>query len=943
MEAPVYSMMQPSVAICAHPLAQPLRRHVPVGTPIGALCPAPDEPWLCKLDGQWVLREHWGYALQPGNAVEWHYLTGDRGALRSTLQIGLMVAAAWVTGGGASAFFGWGLTAAQSALAGVAVNVLGNALLNTALPPEAAMGGGALAGQSPSPTYSVALAGNQARLDEPIPDPYGYNRVWPNFAAQPYNEFDDSGDQYYRALLCIGMGRHRIKRVLLDDTPIRNFAGVRYRVFGPGQSGAAPTFVNPAVVTATEVAGQQMLTDQQIGPFAACQPRRQATHIGIDIVCPALGVQQQDGSMGARSIQFRVDVQPIDDFGRPIGDSVQIANETLTASTISPVRRSYKWALPSAMRPQVSITRIDAKDDSATVYDDATWAGLRAYLDEDAELCADATYMEIELKANEQLTGLSQRRIAVVTHRLLRTWSQALGWSGWVETRNPVWAQVHKWLDAATGDGLLESRVDMLTMAGIAAELDARQDHFDYVFDTTMESRRADQIIARVARCVAFERNGVRSWTRDRLVTLPDRVVGARDLAEGWAMSYDMPKSDSAQGIRLRYLDYRSWDWETIDCPMPGHAPDELTRWETVTLPGVVGPKHAEREGKYMAAALLYRRETAAFPLEAEGAMLCINSAIRFAPPMQSWAASGDVVSYDAGTRVMRLTEPLVPAAGSVIVLVDDVGTAGQPIAITAGAEAGLVVLANDPTFTPTTGAADRERTRWLVGSEEQIGRIVRVRRIEPATKEFGAAPQCTITAVVDDDRVHTADLALLPGVGEIQDPVDPGDDGAAAGSSPPPSGGGGGPTPRPYLSGAQGELTITYQWAPGPGVRLTADGRLWQMLGASAIPVGGQWMTVQPVAAEVAALYEARLDVAQNQRWVAVDVGDGSASVLESYTPTLTADSPPTGAWLPISSLTWRLESEDLAECTLSIRLVATGAVQASAYVLLDRRSTTV
>lgn len=49
----------------------------------------------------------------------------------------------------------------------------------------------------------------------------------------------------------------------------------------------------------------------------------------------------------------------------------------------------------------------------------------------------------------------------------------------------------------------------------------------------------------------------------------------------------------------------------------------------------------------------------------------------------------------------------------------------------------------------------------------------MRVAEIEDAGETAGGAPQFRITVYADDDRIHTADNAFLPGPDEIQDPID--------------------------------------------------------------------------------------------------------------------------------------------------------------------------
>jgi len=930
--------MQPALIVSSNPLLPvPQPVPVPVGAILADLCPRTGSAVVCRLNGEWILRADWQRPAQPGDVIEFHELAGDGGEFRSVLQIGLMVAAMWVTAGGAAGLLGVGTLSAGSfgaAMAGMAVSLLGNALLNAVFPGESGTE------TNKSPAYNTSLAGNQARLDSPIPVAYGYNKHWPDFAAQPYVEYDANGDQYYHALLCIGHGNFDVKRVLLDDTPTSSFQDVKHELLEPGQT---PTLVNANVTTATEVSGQDMLTGKIIGGFAACSPRRMAAAIGIDIVCPALGVASGKGNMSERTVAWRVEARQIDDFGLPTGKWALLGAESLTAATTNPVRRSYKYTLSSPYRAEVRVVRTDAQVDESSNYDDIQWAGLRAYLSDQAPLCATATYIEVRMRASEQLSGLSQRKFAVIAGRKLRTWSPAGGWSAEVETRNPCWALADKWTNTVYGDALPDARIDLLTLHSLAAVADARQDRFDYIFDTTTDSQSADQLIARVMRAAVFRRQGVRTLARDAQEALPAAAFTARNIGEGsWNLSMHMPTSEDAQGIRVEYLDNRSWDWRSIDCPLPGITANDDTRWQTVRLPGVTGETHAKREGLHMAAAMLYRRGNCEWETEMEGAMVAYNAAVSFAPTMFGWAASGDVVSWTAGSRIAQLTEPLTVTSGMSIVLIDHVGKPTAAIAVSQGVDAYHVVLATDPGFTPSTEAGNRERTRWYAGTASQMARTVRVRSITPAERKFADAPRFQLAGVVEDNRVHTADAAWLPTVGQVQDPVDEGGAPISGGGSG--GGGGGGTLYLPQLSGLTIDSgAVTSGGTVGvAGLRMTNDGRLWSIsapftTAVPAQPIAGQWLYQAPVTPEVADDFEVFVELLNREISVQVEVGTGSQSVWQMVPSVLRADSAPAGVWLPINqTLTWYADDGTTVNLRISIRTAADQQTQAVANMTL-------
>lgn len=906
-------MTQASLFVSDNPLCPAADPQViEPGKSIASLCPQVTTPVVCRYNGLWILRKDWERPVQAGDIVEFYVQPSGKGALRTLLQVAVMIVAYTIIGPAAGAAGSFAFNAAV-----VATNLIGSALINAVIPMTP---GGAGASANTSPSYNVALQGNQARLDAPIPVIYGYNKIYPNLAAQPYVYYDGSSDQYYHALLVLGHGEFEIIRTLIDDTLIDHFSDVRYKFLRPGEPPSAMTLpsgytatVSASVVTAEEVVGLDMETGVTIGPFAACAPKQLATKIEVDFGSPALGIAS-GSSMSTRTVEWVVRYRPIDDFGLPAGEYETLATQTLSAATASPIRRSYSYDLPSPMRVEVAVTRLDVKSDDTSNYDDLSWLGLRAVLDQHAPLCGTATHLQVIIRANEQLSSMTQRKIGVIATRKLRMWDPIDGFTtALFPTRNPAWALLDKWTDDVYGDGLAfdmapdnTPRFDLHTLCTYAKLWDERQDRFDYIFDTDTDSNSADQLIARSGRAAVFTWYGTKTIARDQADPLPARAFTGRNIAEGsWSFSYAMPSRDMPDGLIVEYLDNRSWKPTYINCPMPGVI--TMNNPQRVKLPGITGAIHAEREGRFMAAALLYRRGNAKWTSEMEGALLTYNACVRYAPPMPGWAGGGDVVSWNRDTRVMGLSEE-VPAAEGYILFIDDLGRATQPIAYASGAGK-VVTLAADPGVGIVSIDANRERTRYLIGDVTTVEHRVRVRRVEPSVREFGGPRMFDITAVIEDDRVHEADLDLLPGVGEVQDPVDDGTGTVAAGSG-------------ALVNITDALVSFEDYGSPSPtttaGFKLLSTGGLVRVHGNSGTamglvntPVVAQWITSAPIDS-----YE-----------VFAELLDGAV-----------VDSSATGSWLALSTdQAWYVKGPTgLAVLRVSIRKVS-GSVQDTATFTLQ------
>ncbi|MEO8153554.1 MAG: host specificity factor TipJ family phage tail protein [Rhizobacter sp.] len=805
----------------------------PIGVAISELAPKTEGPLLCRLNGEWLLRESWGHRVAGGDIIEFHELPADRDSLRGVLQVAIAVVAVVLSQGGASPY----VVGAFAAIAGYALNGFLPVLLAQQYDPGAQ-----------SPTYSTGLSGNQARLYQPIPKICGRHQTFPPFAAQPYSEFDETGNQYYHALLAIGVGNHAIERIQIDDTDINHFSDVlTCEYLAPG---VAPTVVLPNVVNAPEVAGAnlEMLTGEYIGGFCACGPRAKATHIGIDIIAPrGLGLSGGDGSIGSQEMKWRVEVRPLNEFGTPVSPWSVLANETRTANTNQVQRWSKKYELDTPMRAEVRVVRTDVRSDSLFALHDANWSGLRAYLQDASPLNEHTAHLELVMRASKQLSNFSQQRVSVIATGMTRTWSPEGGWADEVATRNPAWWLADLWTSTTWGEGVPDERVDLLSIYELAQIWEARQDRFDYVFDTTTTAWDAAQLIARAGRARVFRRGGVRSVARDQLDLLPVTAFTPRNCVAGsMSISEALPTRDAPDGIIVEYFDNRQWDWLPIDCPQPGVT--SMSNPVRLRLVGVTGRIHAEREGLYEAASAYYRTRKVELVTEMQGMLPAFLSAVRWQGEISGYGQTGDVAFWDAGALLMGLSEP--PRWGEeplYLTLIRDDGSLTDPVPVTPGAGPNDIVLPAAPDFDLVLDDGTRERPKFLLGTAIGGDELVKINTIEDGGLTEDGAQLFKIGAGLDDERVHHVDEHLLPGPDEIQDPIDT-TEGAP----------GGGTTPVVVLS----NQIIFYSDSAWYALRNDGVAHIFYTgagSGSGDDDIPGEWLFVHPVETDITVLFEVR------------------------------------------------------------------------------------
>lgn len=755
-----------SMAFSGNPLVPPREGvAVPAGLRFVDTIPPSKVPLVLRVNGEFVLRAQWELVIESGDVVEWHAVPGGGNANSRSILTAVVVIAAFAIGfftGGAT----WSLAAGMQ-YAGYAS--LAMSLFNALVPVKQQ---DSRTGATPGSVYSVQLASNQARLHQPIPVIYGRMRTFPDYAAQPYNEFIQN-EQFFHALYCIGQGEYVQEAIEIGNTDLSVFKDVTFNWLPPG---TAPTLVLGNVVNSMEVAGQDIRPNQFVGPFVVCGPGERAKHVGYDIVFQnGLGDVKTDGTVQGWLVVIRVDAQVVDDWGVPAGDWFQLRQENITGDTTTPLRFSFKDELPTPARVQLRYIRIGAFTDNQRVLNSPSLGGQRAYLDGPVPLAASATHLEVRIRASAQLSQFAQNRISVIVRRLLRQWNGAY-WTAPVETRSIAWALADAWTNPVYGDGLPDARVDLQTLHELDQVWAARQDRFDHLFDAKLTSWDVASMIAQAGRAKPFRRYGVCTLVRDQLRTLPVTAFTSRNMLPGMDVGYTLANEVTADGVLVEYFSNRTWQWETILCRAPGVAnPVSAPR---LRLGGITGAKQAEREGLYQAAQNVYRRKFFKWQTELAGLLPAYGSMVLYAGVLPGTGQAGDVTEWDESMRVLELSEPPVfdPAApGHSITLLRDNGSVAPAIACLPGPTATSVVLAALPDFQLYLKDAGRERPKYVFGPTALHRAKVLVLGITNRGPGENGATIVEMAGVAENDAIHLVDAHLLPSPSEVQDPIDRG------------------------------------------------------------------------------------------------------------------------------------------------------------------------
>lgn len=754
------------LTIVTNPLpgADNLSTYVQPGHSIRDLFPPSlkDYPTVARLNGQWLLRKDWDVPLSSGDALEFHSYPqggGDSDPLRIIATIALIVVANVYGAELGAIIFGDAVSAAAASAIGTAIiAVAGSFVLNAIFRPDALS-----FADSPgsTPAYNVALQGNQAKLGAPIPVLYGYNRVFPNFVGRPYQYYQNN-DQYYNALFCIGQGEYTVHSVEIDDTSIANFEDAYFKVLPPG---VQPSRVFTNIATSIEVNGQEP-TGSYVGPFSVCKPGSKLVAFEMDFAFAALGSAQNDGSFNNKTVTLRTEYRELDDSNNPLSDWVIAGIEDITGATGSAIRNTYRYELVTPARVEVRVVRVDLKEDNSRVFNTPSWAGLRGFVNFVASMDANATHLEVSIKANEQLSSLAQRRVAVRCTRKLPIYNGST-WSAPTETRSIAWALADKWRNTVYGDKLPDSYIDLDGLMQLDSVWSIRQDRFDFIFESSMTSLEADQIIASAGRAVVLRRQGtVRTVIRDEPQYAPLTYFTSNNIRAGtFSVAYTMPSEDQNDGITVEYWDSTKQEYVDLVCGLPGVDDDDVTNPLRVRLLGIIGRYHAEREGRFLAAAAFYRRKAYKWATDLIGLLPTYGTYVRVADTTGGSAVAGYVVEYEAveGSYYYLLTEPVeFTSSYAYITFQKDDGTFTSAIQVRPGGSKYEVVSVDAPGLTIPVQDGSRDPVRFIFAQTTTMGRPVVVRSVNPAGKDDAGIPIVEISGLLEADEVHTADHVAL-------------------------------------------------------------------------------------------------------------------------------------------------------------------------------------
>lgn len=740
-------------------IQKPIQRKVKVNTLVHKHKIDLSKPVICYYNSTPILRKQWGTTtVKDGDVVTFVYLPQGGGG-SNPLKLALMLAVSIYAPALAGSILGTTSGLAFQVLS-AGIGMLGNMLINALIPPpQPPKGQQASQMAAASPTYSIGAQGNQARLGQPIPVIYGKMKTYPDFAAQPYAEFE-SNEQYLYQLFTISQGAVsvNISDVFVEDSPINAFAEAQLEVIPPG---GVSTLFPRNVYNVSEVSGQE-LSNLAVGPFVVNPALTEVTTLAFDLVAPkGLFYLDDEGNMLTKSVTANCYAQMVDDVGANIGAPILLGQRSFSGATATAIRRTYKFNVTSG-RYKVYATRVDAKDTSTRAGHDLVWASARGYSVATTSY-GDVTMIAVKIRATNNISSQSSRKINLIARRQLPipTYNAVTGaydWSAPVVTDSIAWA-IADMCRAAYGAGVTEARFDVSQLLALDALWTSRGDKLNCVFDSSQTFWEALTMVCRAGRVRPYVQGGMIHFVRDQLETLPTAMFTGRNIIKGsFKITYVMPSEDTADAVDVEYFDETLWKPRIIRAQLDEGS---ATKPAKVKAFGITSRAQAYREGMYIAASNRYRRKEITFDTELEGHVPSLGDLIGIQSDIPEWGQHGEVVGVQLNglSSVITSSEPLTwtPAAAHYMMLRRPNGSAAGPIEVTQGANEFEIVFDQSLVDFDIYAGHEKEKTYISFG---RSGAVIQLARVL-STKPRGNTVQ--ISAINEDARVHSADGTVVP------------------------------------------------------------------------------------------------------------------------------------------------------------------------------------
>lgn len=497
-----------------------------------------------------------------------------------------------------------------------------------------------LRGDEGSPTYAISGGSNRARPFSPMPCVLGEHRIFPDYGAKPYTEFQGD-DQYFYQIFHFGLTDITLSDYRIGDTPLTSFADYELEESdGTGALGLFPgnVDVEPGA-TLTEPAGWITRTSGL-----------NATGLAIEVS----GFLYRSGNDGieSRSVTIEAEYRAVGaPTWEPFRDSIESAIP-LTHASRKPLRWGYYRSVPSGQY-EVRLRRTTAEETDSRNISEIDWTQLRTYQPDTADYTGQKR-VAIRIRANEQLQGQLDRLSATATLT-----AEAWNGSAWVAqaTSNPAWL-FRYWAKGKTigtrrafGGGLTDAGLDLDAIKEWGAWCDLKGLTCNLVFDRDQSVEQQLETIAQCGRARPSRASGTLGVVWDQGNQLPVASFGMSNIRRG-SFQVAYARARQFDEVAINFINPSlNWQPDTVRALVPGVSNPINTL--TMELLGCTDPAMAGMEANLTAAETIYRRRSITWETDIEGLVVTRGDVVNLAHDLTQWGYSGRLIS--GGNNTLEL------------------------------------------------------------------------------------------------------------------------------------------------------------------------------------------------------------------------------------------------------------------------------------------------
>ena len=369
------------------------------------------------------------------------------------------------------------------------------------------------------------------------------------------------------------------------------------------------------------------------------------------------------------------------------------------------------------------------------------WSGLKGVIVPTKEwVYSYTTLLMVRLRATAGIAGAARQRITVRAKRLLE--------NDTVDSSDPIEVVKDCWTSKRYGLNRPESELDTAALDALSAHWAANNVHFNGSFATKGTGWDAMSSAVAFAGARVVQNGGLLTVIPDQVKPIRTAMFSSANMTN-FSVVYNWDTQGDYDSIQVEYRDPSSFEpafvYHFPDGQVDGLGVESFSP-DTYNCFGCTDPVYAEQYARYMFNIKNRRRKTVSFSTELEGLIPVFGDRVLVSHPMTDLAQSGVLVEQ-IDSVTWRVDQSLDWGESNVIILRDSLGVPTDPLSVTQGDAANIVVFATDPLIAVDSQSV--EPTNYLFGSSYEVSKDYLVMSVKPTGDNM-----VTITGQTYDEAI---------------------------------------------------------------------------------------------------------------------------------------------------------------------------------------------